>query len=354
MRARLGSRPAPDHHNQSLTPSQNFGVHLQAALFSSNKGFNQRFPNAKSPRFSSFDGLQYPSKFPNLSPMIRLPHLLAIGLATLSSFTQAAPIPEDLKTGGFAIGCQAYTFNNFSVFEAIEKTAYAGGKVIEFYPGQKLSKEEPNIKLSHDAPPEVWEKVKAKCKEHGVTPIAYGVVGLSPNEAASRKVFEFAKAMGIIVINTESVEALDTAEKLVKEYDIKVGIHDHPKQPNNPNYRVWDPNYVLEVTKNRDPRMGACADTGHWVRSGLKPVECLKILKGRIMASHLKDLHAPLPSGHDVHWGEGVSDVKGIFDELKSQGFVGPISVEYESNWKTNMEDAKACIDFARAYGAQK
>jgi len=284
--------------------------------------------------------------------MIKLPALLLTAIALAGLAHAAPPIPDDLKVGGFAVGCQAYTFNRFSVFEAIEKTAYSGGKVIEFFPGQKLSKEEPGVKFSHDATPEVWEKVKAKCKEHGITPMAYGVVGLSPDEKVSRKVFEFAKAMGIRVINTESVNALDTAEKLVKEYDIKVGIHDHPKRPDDPTYRVWDPNYVLEVTKDRDARMGACADIGHWVRSGLKPVECVKILKGRIMSSHMKDLHAPLPSGHDVHWGKGVSDVKAVLDEFKAQGFVGPISVEYEYNWDNNAEDAKACIDFVRAYGA--
>jgi sugar phosphate isomerase/epimerase len=283
-----------------------------------------------------------------MKPLLPLAALAAF-LSVTSAF--AGAIPDELKTGGFAVGCQAYTFNRFSVFEAIEKTAFAGGKVIEFYPGQKLSLEEPDVKFSHDAAPEVWEKVKAKCKAAGVTPIAYGVVGLSPDEAKSRKVFDFAKAMGIRVINTESVDALDTAEKLVKEYDIKVGIHDHPKRPNDPDYKVWDPNYVLSVTKDRDPRMGSCADIGHWVRSGLKPIDCLRILKGRIMSSHMKDLHAPLPSGHDVPWGQGVSGVKECLDEMKAQGFEGPISVEYEYNWDNNADDAKACIDFVRSYG---
>lgn len=274
--------------------------------------------------------------------------------SALNACALAASFPDELKTGGFVVGCQAYTFNRFSVFEAIEKTAQAGGKVIEFYPGQKLSAEEPGVKFGHEATPEVWEKVKAKCQQHKIVPVAYGVVGLSKEEPASRKVFEFAKALGIKVINTESVDALDTAEKLVKEYDIKVGIHDHPKRPDNPDYKVWDPNYVLAVTKDRDARMGSCADIGHWVRSGLKPVECLRILKGRIMSSHMKDLHAPLPSGHDVHWGSGVSDVKGCLDEFKAQGFEGPISVEYEYNWDKNVDDAKACIDFVRSYGAKK
>src|SRR5688572_16860374 len=160
---------------------------------------------------------------------------LCVALASLAAFA-ADPIPDSQKINGFALGCQAYSFNRFSVFEAIEKTAYAGGKVIEFYPGQKLSKDQPDVKFSHDAAPDVWEKVKAKCKEHGITPIAYGVVGLSKDEAKSRKVFDFAKAMGIRVINTESVDALDTFEKLVKEYDIKVAFHNHPKKPNDPNY----------------------------------------------------------------------------------------------------------------------
>jgi len=278
--------------------------------------------------------------------------ILLAGL--LAGIAQAAPIPDNLKTGGFAIGCQAWTFNKFSVFEAIDKTAQAGGKVIEFFPGQKLSPDQPTVKFDHNAPDEVVDKVKAKCQEAHIQPIAYGVVGIPKDEAGARKVFEFAKKLGIRVINTESVDALDTAEKLVKEYDIKVGIHDHPKRPNDPNYKVWDPNYILEVTKNRDPRIGSCADTGHWVRSGLKPVECLQILKGRIMSSHLKDLHAPLPSGHDVPYGTGVSDVKGILDEFKAQGFDGPISIEYEYNWENNVDDAKKCIEFVKEYGEKK
>ncbi len=274
--------------------------------------------------------------------------LFAVALVS-SSPVRAAGLPDDIKVNGFAIGCQAWTFNRFTVMEAIEKTQEAGGKVIEFFPGQKLEADQPDkpgAKFDHNASPEVWEKVKSKLKQHGVTPVAYGVVGLSKNEADSRKVFEFAKAFGIKVINTESADAIDTIEKLVKEYDIKVGFHDHPKRPDNPNYRMWDPNYILELCKDRDARIGSCADTGHWVRSGLKPVDCLRILKGRIVSSHLKDLHAPLPSGHDVVYGTGVSDVPAILEEFREQGFEGPISVEYEYNWTNNVQDAKQCIEY--------
>ena len=285
---------------------------------------------------------------------MKIPALVLLSLAAFAPLHAAPPLPDSLKTGGFVIGCQAWTFNKFTVFEAIDKTAETGAKVIEFFPGQKLSPEQKDVKFDHNASAEVWDKVKAKLKEKGITAVAYGVVGISKDENASRKIFEFAKSFGIGVINTEDVGAIDTIEKLVKEYDIKVGFHDHPKRPDKPEYRMWDPNYILEVCKDRDPRIGSCADIGHWVRSGLKPVDCVKILKGRIVSSHLKDLHAPMPSGHDVPFGTGVSDIAAVLDEYKAQGFVGPCSIEYEYNWDNNVGDAKACVDFVRAYGEKK
>jgi sugar phosphate isomerase/epimerase len=298
--------------------------------------------------------------------------LLSLALFAASLPLPAAePLSDNLKQGSFVIGCQAWTFNRFSVFEAIEKTAATGAKTIEFFPGQKLSQQEPDIQFSHSpakgtdrkkptekldeaASKAVWEKVKAKLKEHDITPVAYGVVGIPNDPAEARTIFEFAKSFGIRVLNTESVDSIDTFEPLVKEYDIKVGFHDHPKRPEKPEYRMWDPNYILEVCKDRDARIGSCADTGHWVRSGLKPVDALRILKGRIVSSHLKDLHAPLPSGHDVPFGTGVSDVAGILDEFAAQGFTGPISIEYEYNWDANHVDAKQCVEFVRGYSPKK
>src|SRR5206468_1197442 len=108
------------------------------------------------------------------------------------------------------------------------------------------------------------------------------------DEAEWREIFEFAKKMGLYGITTEDVAKLDTIEKLVKEFNICVGIHEHGRRPADPAYKVWDPNYVLSVVKDRDPRIGACADTGHWATSGIQPLEGLKILQGRIISCHLK------------------------------------------------------------------
>src|SRR6266403_3859372 len=279
----------------------------------------------------------------------------AATLAAINPLHAENKIPDEYKTGGFFIGCQAYTFNHFTVFEAIQKTSEAGGKVIEFYPGQKLSKEEANVSWSHSSSLETIQKVKDKLAEYKIKAVNYGVVEIPKDEAEARKLFEFAKTMGLRAITTESVEAIDTIEKMVKEYDIMVGFHDHPKRPDNPGYRMWDPNYIHSVVKDRDPRIGACADTGHWVRSGLKPVECLRILKGRIISSHLKDLNEfGKLDAHDLPYGTGVSDVTAILDELERQHFEGNISVEYEHNWENSVPDVAQCIGFVRGYASAK
>ncbi|HWY75125.1 MAG TPA: TIM barrel protein [Verrucomicrobiae bacterium] len=292
----------------------------------------------------------------NLLRRLTLTHAIAITIASMTTPQLHAEnkIPEDCKTGGFFIGCQAYTFNRYSVFEAIEKTAAAGGRVIEFYPGQKLSPEEPKVSWDHNASPETIQKVKDKLAEFKLKAVNYGVVGVPKDEAGARKLFEFAKTMGLRAITTESVDAIDTIEKMVKEYDIMVGFHDHPKRPLDPGYRMWDPNYILSVVKDRDPRIGSCADTGHWVRSNLKPVDCLRILKGRIISSHLKDLNQMGSGAHDVPYGMGVSDVPAILDELKAQGFDGNISIEYEFDWDRSVPEVAQCIGFVRGYGAAK
>ena len=281
---------------------------------------------------------------------------LAATISTLAitQLSAETTIPAKYKTGGFAIGCQAYTFKEYSAFEAIEKTAEAGGKVIEFFPGQKLSAETGAVKCDHNLSAENIARLKAKLKKHGVLAVNYGVVTPKGGEAEWRKVFQFAKKMGLYGITTESVSELDLIEKLVKEFDIHVGIHEHAKRDGDSSYKVWDPNYVLSIVKDRDPRIGACADTGHWQTSGLDPLDGIKILKGRIMSCHLKDKTELGHQGHDVPYGTGGGKIKEILDELKAQGFKGNISVEYEYNWLHSVPEVKQCIDFVRAHGGKK
>ena len=282
-------------------------------------------------------------------------HVFSIlsALALSAPAFAAEPLPESAKVGEFHAGCQAYTFRLFDVMTALDKIAAAGGKTVEFFPGQILDKAvDEKLKFDHNTTVEQRAPVKAKLKALGLTPAGYGVVRLANNEAEVRKIFDFAKDMSIGVVVSEPAEdAFDLIEKIVKEYDIKMAIHNHPKRPLDRAYRYWDPEHVLSLVKDRDPRLGSCADIGHWVRSGVKPVDAIRLLKGRIFDSHVKDLTAfGDPKAHDMIWGTGQSDIPAVLNAFKEIGFHGPLAAEYEHNWENNLPDVTKCLEFVKNF----
>jgi sugar phosphate isomerase/epimerase len=188
-------------------------------------------------------------------------------------------------------------------------------------------------------------EVKKKLAAAGVKLVNYGVVGLPGDEAGCRKVFDFAKKMGIETIVSEPDEkTMDLLDKLTEEYKINVAIHNHPKGAH-----YWNPDIVLAAIKGHSARIGACADTGHWVRSGLDPMECLKKLQGHIISFHFKDLK----DMHDVPWGTGTSNAKAMLAEIARQGFKGVFSIEYEYNWDNSVPEIAQCVEFFNATAAE-
>jgi len=260
--------------------------------------------------------------------------LLGIGVSNSPAMDK---IPDEYKINGFAAGCQAWSFNQFTVFDAIRLDHEAGGKIIEFFPGQKF-KQGSDERFDHNASDEMIKEVQEECRKYNILPVNYGVVvpggrTLEARKAEWHKIFEFAKKMNLYGVTSEPrAEDMDTIEQLVKEFDIHFCIHDHPKRANDPSYRFWDPNYVLSLVKDRDPRMGSCADTGHWLSSGIDPIEALHILKGRIMSSHMKDRNKKGHGARDVAWGTGVGECRQILEELRKQNFQGNIDIEYEND----------------------
>jgi len=276
----------------------------------------------------------------------------AVGALALHANAAETSVGPEYRVGGFVLGCQAYTFHRFTAFEAIEKTAAAGGKAIEFYPGQSLSLEDKKSKVDANATDETIEKLKAKAQQHGLLIVNFGVVGIPKDEAGARKVFEFAKKIGVRAITIEpSTDQLDLIEKLIKEYNIAAGIHCHPKRANKPDYKLWDPNYVFSLIKDRDLRFGVCADVGHWTRSGVDAVAGLKIFEGRVISVHLKDIvESGNPDAPDLPLGLGVTNVKGILRELRRQRFDGNISIEYERDWENTVPDIAQCVGYVRGF----
>jgi sugar phosphate isomerase/epimerase len=257
---------------------------------------------------------------------------------------------------GWQLAVHAYTFRKFSIFECINKTAALGLKYMSLSGSVSLdgSNSLKTVELSdQDA-----QAIKKAAEAKGLKLVNIGVVQLPPDEEKSRKVFEFAKKMGIDTLVAEpEAAALDTVEKLCKEYNIKVAIHDHPRPSH-----YWNPDTVLAAVKGRSPLIGACADTGHWLRSGLDPVECLKKLDGRVICLHFKDLvpdegdkaaadkkRKESKAMHDVPWGTGGGNVKAQMAELKRQHFRGAYCVEYEYHWDNSMPEVAECVKFFNA-----
>jgi sugar phosphate isomerase/epimerase len=258
--------------------------------------------------------------------------------------TPGAPNAEKI---GWRLGCQAYSFNRFTFFEAVDKTASLGLKYIEAYPGQRLSKEN-SAAMGESLSAGDRKTVQKKLADSGVTLVNFGVCGLPSEESGSRKVFDFAKEMGIETIVSEpSEDAMEMLDKLCGEYEINVAIHNHPKPSH-----YWNPDTVLKAVEGRSKRLGACTDTGHWVRSELSPLECLKKMKGRIISFHFKDLNELAASAHDVPWGTGASDVRAMLAEIHRQGVKAVFSIEYEYHWENSVPEIAQCVAFFDKFAA--
>jgi sugar phosphate isomerase/epimerase len=241
---------------------------------------------------------------------------------------------------GWKLGAQAYTFNRFTLAQALDKMDTCGLEYVECYNGQTIGG---GIEGKFDwrMGPEKQAEVKELFKEKKKKLVAYGVVSPA-SELEWEELFEFAKSMGIQVITAEPKrEHWDLISHLCNKYKIKVAFHDHPKPS-----PYWHPDSVLVAIKGRSKYMGACADIGHWVRSGMEPVECIKKLKGHVLHLHFKDLNEKARNAHDVIWGNGVCDMPAVLAELKAQQFKGMFSVEYEYNWDNSVPDVKESVKF--------
>ncbi len=260
-------------------------------------------------------------------------------------YAQAQSVKDLPETkSGFKIGVQSYTFRLFTLKQAIDKIDSCGARFVESFPGQNLGGGIEG-KMDFNMSADNRRLVKSWLKAKNVKLVNYGVINYK-TEADWLKVFQFAKDMGIETFTAEpETKFLDYISKLCDEYKINVAIHNHP----DPSF-YWNPDVVLNAINGKSKRMGACADIGHWVRSGLDPVESLKKLEGRVYAMHMKDLtEKGNKKAHDVIWGQGQSNVSGVVAELKRQKFKGMISAEYEYNWNNSVPEVRESIKYLRS-----
>jgi len=268
---------------------------------------------------------------------------VAVALSIAALPAQAADAPAHKRDDaaseklGMKLSLQCWTYNRLTFFETVDKAHELGIKYLEMFPGQKL-KPGSDAKVGRTMNEEMIAEIKKKLADAGgIKLVAYGVDGIPTDAEGARKTFEWAKTMGIEVLVTETTPN-EIHNKLAEEFNIKIALHNHPT--------TWPPDAVLKATSDKGKLIGSCSDTGHWMRAKYVPVDTLKKLEGRVMHLHVKDLNQ-FGDGHDVAWGTGKGDVKGMLTELKRQGYKGYLSIEYEyGDLKHLDENLPKCIEF--------
>ena len=147
------------------------------------------------------------------------------------------------------LGCQAYTFHRFTAFEAIEKTAAAGGKAIEFYPGQSLSPEDKKSKVDANATDETIEKLKAKAKQHGLLIVNFGVVGIPRTKPGRGGSLNSRRNSACAPSPSNRPPTRSTDREAHQGIQHRRGHSLSSEARNKPDYKLWDPNYVFSLVK---------------------------------------------------------------------------------------------------------
>lgn len=247
----------------------------------------------------------------------------------------------------WTVGPCAYSFRLFTFFDAVDKTTEAGMAHIEAFEGQKVSPEI-DRPLHRELPDDVIAQIREKLDEAKVTLTSIYIHNIPGDPAECDATFAFAKKLGVKAIVSEpDPQALDVIEEHCKKYGIALALHNHPKGSS----RYWHPDEVLKACEGRSEWVGACGDSGHWTRSGLDPVECVRLLGKRLLTMHVKDLNAfGDPNAHDLPWGTGKGNVAGILAEVDRLGLEPVLfGIEYEHNWENSLPEIRQCGEFCRA-----
>lgn len=240
---------------------------------------------------------------------------------------------------------QAYSFHHRTFFEMLDAAMRLGFDAIEAFPGHTLGGGLAGSLDYRSITPETLQEVKRRVDRLPVKILSYGVASAN-TDAEWTKLMETCRALGakqVVIEAGLSKEAYDRAEAFAGRYGMRVALHNHVQAKGMPKP-------MLESLAGRGPLIGVGADIGHWVRGGENALAGIRLLKGKILSIHLADV-APKSCGYrDLPLGSGVTDVKGVLDELAAQGGTVYATVEYETASATLDADVAACVRFFRAW----
>jgi sugar phosphate isomerase/epimerase len=263
--------------------------------------------------------------------------LLGAAAMTLApAALRARPDEGDPAYAGFKMGVQTYSLRAFDLDGCIARVKELGLKYTQFFAGKQM-------KITDDAAE--LAGYKKKLADAGLTMLSFGVVRFSADHAANKRLFDFAKAMALPVLvcdfKPDDAPAVKSVVELTKETGLKVAVHNHG--PGHHYDKLADVQKLLDKTPEA---VGACADLGHFIRSGEDAGKLLRALGGRVHDVHLKDAR---DANTFTILGEGRMNVADVFKALKEIKFAGCLALEYELSEQDPMADMKRCLEAARA-----
>jgi inosose dehydratase len=246
--------------------------------------------------------------------------------------------------GGFPVGVQTISLRKYALPEVMRHLQGMGVRYIEFSASSHLPATASDEKIA---------TARQLAAAAGLTITAQGVNRFSNDHAANKRVFEFAKKLGIRTITANpqpDAETFDSLDKLVAEYDLRIAIHNH-----GPGTLYDKLESVVSAIQGHDPRIGACVDCGHFLASGEDPVRCLRTLSDRVYGIHLKDIAEFGKKSDNVVLGRGHLDVVAVFQTLRQIKFPadGALSLEYEAHPDNPLDNLNACLMVAKRAIAQ-
>jgi sugar phosphate isomerase/epimerase len=243
--------------------------------------------------------------------------IAASALSALEAFGEETPATAG-DPGELKLGVASYSFREFSRKIAIQGTKKLNTPYINYK----------DVHLPLASTPAEFKKAIADTEKAGLKIVGGGTIYFrTDDEADIRSKFEYAKAAGMpLMVCMPEVAVLPKREKFVKEYDIKIAVHNHgPEDKNFPT-----PQSVLKIVKNMDPRCGLCIDIGHTVRTGVDLVPTIAEAGPRLLDMHVKDLSDFTAKGSQVPCGDGKIPFAAMFTQLKKMNYQGYMNLEYE------------------------
>lgn len=230
------------------------------------------------------------------------------------------------------VGVAGYTFAKFDLDTSITMMKRLGV--------HHLSVKEIHLPLNSSQ--ETINSALAKFAAADINVYTVGVIYMKTKEAVDQA-FAYAKKVGVnMIVGAPSYDVLDYAEEKVKEYDMKLAIHNH-----GPEDKLYPgPKDVYGRIKNKDPRMGLCIDIGHATRAGVAVDKAVKEYKDRLFDLHIKDVSKAEKDGKAIEIGRGVINFPALIASLKKIRYTGVCSIEFEKDMSDPMPGIAESLGF--------